>query len=322
MTAKEKEEQEMKKLIALLLTRVLVGSMSFALAEDRTPPEDRKPTITELDGGIKAYLRNYQPNFWEAPSAQPGTIERLDYTTDVYGETMNQWANVYLPYGYDAAKQYNIIYFFHGTNETQESFIGEDVVKNLIDNMIELGVCEPFIMVCPTYYYDYETRAVNHQLFPDEVRNDLMPAAETKYSTYAPTADDAGFRASRTHRAFSGYSQGCMACWNVTYRVLDWAKWFLPMSGNSVSNLKQLKEAMKDCDYADDLFFIICCGGKRDAAYEGSVALINAMIADPDFSYGTDPEGNNCFATISKEIHQTMKGRINLYNALIDVLFK
>ncbi len=312
----------MKKLIALMLALLMAGSICFALAEGRTPPEDRKPTITELDGGNQSYLRNYQPSFWEAPSAQPGTIERLDYTTDVYGETMNQWANVYLPYGYDPAKQYNIIYFFHGTNETQESFIGVDVVKNLFDNMIELDVCEPFIMVCPTYYYDYETRAVQHQLFPDEVRNDLMPAAESKYSTYAPTADEAGFIASREHRAFAGYSQGSMACWNVTYRSLDFAKWHIPMSLSSLNNLGPLKEAMSKSEFKDDLFFILCCGGKRDLAYEGTVALANAMIADDMFSYGLNPAENNFCASISKEIHQTMKGRINLYNVLIDVLFK
>lgn len=188
--------------------------------------------------------------------------------------------------------------------------------------MIELDVCEPFIMVCPTYYYDYETRAVQHQLFPDEVRNDLMPAAESKYSTYAPTADEAGFIASRDHRAFAGYSQGCMACWNVTYRSLDYAKWHIPMSGSGVQNLEPLKDAMNNSEFKDDLFFILCCGGKRDLAYEGTVALTNAMIADDMFSYGLNPAENNFCTSISKEIHQTMKGRINLYNVLIDVLFK
>ena len=45
-------------------------------------------------------------------------------------------------------------------------------------------------------------------------------------------------------------------------------------------------------------------------------------IADDAFSFGTDPAVNNCYAAISKEIHQTLKGRFNLYNAFQDVLFK
>ena len=312
----------MKKIIALLLALLLVCGTVSVMAESSAIPEDRKETVTELDGGCESHFRNYAPKFWEAPCAQPGTIERLDYTTDVYGETLNQWANVYLPYGYDAAKQYNILYFFHGTNETQESFICDELVKNAVDNMIANGICEPFIMVCPTYYYDYANRSTNHAVFVDEVRGDLMPAAETKYSTYAPTADEAGFIASREHRAFSGYSQGSSVCWTVTYRCMDYAKWFVPMSGGSIRNFEPLKEAMGKSSYAGDVFFYVCSGGKRDLAYEGVVELANAMIADDLFSFGPDPEVNNCYAAISKEIHQTLKGRFNLYNAFQDVLFK
>lgn len=188
--------------------------------------------------------------------------------------------------------------------------------------MIDMGICEPFIMVCPTYYYNYADRATNHAVFVDEVRNNLMPAVETKYSTYAETADEAGFIASRAHRAYSGYSQGSSVCWQVTYRCMDYAKYFVPMSASSMNNFEPLKEAMKDNEYASDVFFYICSGGKRDIAYDGVVELINAMIADDAFSFGTDPAANNCYAAISKEIHQTLKGRFNLYNAFQDVLFK
>lgn len=140
----------MKKLVCLVLALMLaLCAMIPALAEGRKAPEDRKETVTELDGGNESHFRNYAPKFWEAPCDHAGTIEKLEYTTSVYGDTLNQWANVYVPYGYDASKQYNIIYFFHGTNETQDSFIGDELVKNAIDNMIDMGICEPFIMVCP-----------------------------------------------------------------------------------------------------------------------------------------------------------------------------
>lgn len=312
----------MKRIIAFLLTLLLVCGSVPAFAESVTVPEDRAETVTELDGGFESHFRNYQPKFWDEPSAQPGTIERLDYTTDVYGQTYNQWANIYLPYGYDEAQQYNILYFFHGTNETQESFIGDASVKNAIDNMIEQGICEPFIMVCPTYYYEYETRTTDHARFVDEVRNDLMPAVESKYSTYAPSADDEGFRVSRDHRAFSGYSQGSGVCWTVSYRMLDWAKWFIPMSYSTPDYLKNLKAAMAESGVSGtDIYFYICTGGKRDLAYEDTVRLANVMIADEDFSFGTDPSVNNFYVAISKEIHQTLKGRFNLYNAFQDGLF-
>ena len=131
----------MKKLVCLVLALMLaLCAMIPALAEGREAPEDRKETVTELDGGNASHFRNYAPKFWEAPCDHAGTIEKLEYTTSVYGDTLNQWANVYVPYGYDETKQYNIIYFFHGTNETQDSFIGDEKAKNALDNMIEVGV--------------------------------------------------------------------------------------------------------------------------------------------------------------------------------------
>ena len=314
----------MKKLCCLLAALLMLISACTAMAEEaRVAPADRKEIVTELAPGAKSVYRALDGRFWEKPSPQPGTVVRFDYTTDVYGEPLNQWANVYLPYGYDESKQYNILYFTHGTNETQDSFIGDATVKNVIDNMIEMGVCEPFIMVCPTYYYDYENRATDHKVFVTEVRKDLMPAVEAAFSTYAETTDDAGFIASRDHRAFAGYSQGSAVCWTISYDMYDRAKWFLPMAGGSINNLESIKGAMaKYIEYSDDVFYYISVGGPRDIAYEGVNGLIQAMLADEAFSFGTDAEANNFYLLQTNEIHQTLKGRFFLYNAFLDGVLK
>lgn len=104
--------------------------------------------------------------------------------------------------------------------------------KNAVDNMIEVGVAVPFIMVFPTYYYDYGNRALNVEKFVQEIRLELMPAVESAYSTYAETPDDAGFAVSRNHRAFAGYSNGCRVCWYSFCKLLDTAYYFLPMSNS------------------------------------------------------------------------------------------
>ncbi len=312
----------MKKWFTIFLAAMLCLTCLFSAFAEL--PEEKKPVVTELEG-VTLSFHSYNTKVYEVPCEQPGTIEKIEYTTDVYGDgvTYSQWANVYLPYGYNENEKYNIIYFFHGTNETQDSFIGDETVKNAIDNMIFYGVCDPFIMVCPTYYYIYEDRTVQHKLFPLEVRKDLMPAVESKYSTYAETPDEAGFLASREHRAFSGYSQGASACWNNAYQNFDVAKYIIPMSGSSADNLPVLKDALlTKPGYADDVFFVICSGGKRDLAYEGTVALAEAMLKDGQFSFGTDTQQNNFFVCISKDLHQTLKGRFMLYNALLEVVFR
>ncbi len=193
----------MKKFIALLCALALILSTLPALAESREKPEDKKVITTDDVIGAETVFKKYDNKFYDAPSTQPGTVVRLDYTTTAYGAEQPGWVNVYLPYGYDenGTERYNVIYFLHGTNETQDSFIGDEKAKNALDNMIEVGVTAPFIMVFPTYYYDYETRSIDMEAFSTkEMRNDIMPAVESAYRTYAETADEAGFIASRDHR--------------------------------------------------------------------------------------------------------------------------
>lgn len=335
---KEGETIAMKKIIALLTALMLLLTAIPALAEGRTAPEDKKVITTTDVVGAETVFKKYDNKFYDEPSEQPGTVVRLDYTTTAYGAEQPGWVNVYLPYGYDenGTERYNIVYFLHGTNETQDSLIGDEKAKNAIDNMIEVGIVEPFIMVCPTYYYDYETRAIDMTTFSTkEIRSDIMPLVESTYRTYAETADEAGFIASRDHRAFCGYSRGCYACWHQFFNNLDLAKWFMPFSANISGademtlampvdeQMQMIKDALESqADYKDDFFIYAACGGKRDDMYTVMQELISAMIADTeDFSFGTNPAENNLYYSISNEIHQTLMTRFYLYNAF-DVVFK
>lgn len=312
----------MKKVVAILLAALLVLCAVAALADGRTAPADKKLIETDDVIGAHTQFRKYDNKFWDAESEQPGTVVKMEYTTDVYGDTVTNWLNVYLPYGYDESKQYNIIYFFHGTNETPASFVGdssENRPKNCIDNMIETGVADPFILVCPTYYYDYATRATDKELFCEELRKDIMPLIESTYSTYAPTADTEGFIASRDHRAFSGYSQGSWACWVAMENMLDVARWWLPLSAaTDVETLKERITAQGDYDW----FVYYGVGGPRDMMYDSTVEMFQQITADPFFSFGNDLQANNIYCTISSEVHQTLIGRFYLYNAFCDGLMK
>lgn len=322
----------MKRLIALVLALVCAASM--ALAEGRTPPEDKK-VITTTDLGVETVFKKYDGKFYDKPSEQPGQVVRLDYETTAYGQPLKSWVNVYVPYGYDPQQQYNIIYFLHGTNETQDSFIGDERAKNALDNMIETGVAEPFLMVFPTYYYDYENRAIDIPAFMVELREAIMPAVEGQYATYAPTADTEGFQTSREHRAFAGYSRGAYATWHAMFNLLDTAKWWMPFSAG-VSGEAEMEVPGPAFDqqvrmitdglaaqpaYRDDFFIYVGCGGPRDMMYDIVQGLVKAMVDSGAFSYGLDPQENNLFYSLSAEVHQTLMSRYYLYNAF-DVIFK
>ena len=321
----------MKRLLSMLVVLALLCSSAYA--EARTAPEDKKIYKTTDIINQETVYRVYDKKFYDEPSAQPGTVERIEYISTQYGNPAVHWANIYLPYGYNENDPYPIMYFFHGTNETPDSFIGDEKAKNAVDNMIEVGIAKPFIMVFPTYYYDYENRALDVEKFVREVREELMPAVESAYHTFAVTSDAEGFSSSRMQRAFAGYSRGGRMTWEMFATMQDYAYWFLPMSGgfsnpeeNPVAEHQQerLEEALANQpSYQGNYFIYFSCGGKRDNAFDMCNDLTNLMLADEaHFSFGLEPGKNNLYYCSSNEVHQTLIGRFYLYNAFCDVLWR
>ena len=312
----------MKRIAALLLALALTALLS-ALCLAEGPAE---PTVLTLDvTGQETLYRLYDRDFYEADDEQAGTVVRLDYTSDMYGDTIKRWTNVYLPYGYDenGTERYPVIYFFHGNGCDQNTLIGNYMTKNAFDHMISSGICEPFILVTPTYYYNSRHKLVDLDAFVKEIREELMPAVEGTYRTYAETADDAGFIASRDKRAFCGFSRGSFTTWFLFDKMLDYSYYFLPFAGTSSDIDNVLAAIDGGSEFADSFFIYMASGGPEDTAYEGCVALAKTMIADTEhFSFGTDRESNNFYYLPSDNIHQDLTSRYYLYNAFIDVLFR
>ena len=82
-----------------------------------------------------------------------GTIERLTYTTkNQDGTEVSKYANVYLPFGYSAERQYPVLYLVHGGGGNQDSWLDSTMIKNVLDFSFAEGRCEPFITVFPRFY--------------------------------------------------------------------------------------------------------------------------------------------------------------------------
>ena len=224
-----------------------------------------------------------------------GTITRVTYeATNSAGERWTKYANVYLPYGYDENQKYDIVYLMHGGGGNPDAWLDCAQIKNALDRGFEEGRAKPFIVVFPTYYNldPTERRRIegvnaeweNEQIraFQKELAEDLIPAVESRFSTYAKDTTPEGLAASRLHRAFGGFSMGGGVTWYVFLYNLEIVSVFLPLSG--------------------DCWEIQPMGGRLVPEETAKVLAEQAMTAYPDlFDLEEDPAKGNLHLAVKED---------------------
>lgn len=288
------------------------------------------------------------PDEYLQTSSQSGQVVRINYDSNTYDDEnryMNKYAYVYLPYGYDADDedtQYDIFYLMHGWTGDAELYLGGEngdrPLKRILDNLIANGDMKPMIVVTPTYYQDNEEKASTVEEedsiltanFYHELLNDLMPAVESTYHTYAKSVDEAGLKASREHRIFGGFSMGAVTTWYTFLHDLDYFKYFMPISGDSwiISEMgmgrdektadetaEYLNDYVQDSGYTQDDFVIYALTGTDDTAYPALNRQIEAMK-----NY---PESFTCSDTASKGnlFFQVAEGGVHNYTSMIQYIY-
>ncbi len=267
-------------------------------------------------------------------ATQQGTVEVVNYESHDYTQesrpTTNKPAYVYLPYGYDASKKYDIIYLMHGWTGTAQEYFGmadRQQMKNLFDNMIQNGLVRPFIAVSPTWDKDNEAKGWGEStdevaVFYNEYENDLIPAVESRYSTYAETTDHAGIVASRDHRAFGGFSLGAITTWYIFEHCFDLQKYFLPMSGDNwhvamfggatypAETAAFLATVVDDSQYKND-FHVWHAVGTADVRYDQTHNQGMAMMQLPEFgpstySYHERTNGQHDFNSVWEFVYNAL----------------
>lgn len=279
-----------------------------------TDEEDSDVTAETLSGTIPAELAAI-PDDYHRPAEHQGTLEKLTYDTwesftyDQHSRRLTKEAWVYLPYGYSDERQYNVFYISHGGWSDETTLMGTDrnptYFKNVVDHSIEDGRMVPMILVYMTYNNtsgsdsgDYGLAIQLTDQYHNELVNDLIPAVESKYSTFAENTTPEALKASRDHRGFGGFSMGSVNTWCTFRYAMAYFRYFMPMSGNYTTDGRYMASLVTAQGYGPEDFFIFSASGTNDFAYSSFKAQIMAMGNDaPEmFRFGkSESEGNLSF---------------------------
>lgn len=288
-----------------------------------------------LSGTVPDELE-YIPDGYENPATQQGTLNKLTYDTwesfsyEQKSNKITKEAWVYLPYGYTDEEEYNVFYLSHGGWSNETTLMGTDdnpkSFKNVMDNAIQDGNIKPLIIVLPTYNNTSENDSSDYSLaiqltnqFHNELVNDLIPAVESKYSTYAKDTTPQGLKESRDHRGFGGFSMGSVNTWNTFRYCLDYFRYFMPMSGSYTTDDEYMADLVRQQGYSSQDFFIFAASGTDDFAYSAFKAQIMAMANNSGGMFKlakNESEGNMSFLEREGYKHDAKATDEYTYNGL------
>lgn len=332
-----------RKKMAICFLYVLVLMLLTAcnsIVEEKTPTtlseteEKREEGMPDNIATIPEELEQI-PSEYLQEATQQGSIEELHYNTyEAFSyedkvEELQKTAYVYLPYGYDEDKEYNVFYLMHGGWSNETTWLGTpghvSEFKNILDHAILNGEISPLIVVCPTYNNtspedsgDYSLAIQLTELYHQELVNDLIPAVESKYSSYAKSTSHEDIVSSRDHRGFGGFSMGSVATWRTFEYCLDEFHYFMPSSGN-VGDGSIQDRAVENSNWDWNDFFIFAASGTNDFAYQSFQSQIMNMSELPSGNFimaDNETDGNISFREQEGAAHEYRAANQYVYNGL------
>ena len=179
--------------------------------------------ICSVCGAKPEFLTDWLPDEFYQETNHAGTVTAVEYDTKAFAAydllTYHKRMNVYLPYGYDETKPYNVLVLIHGQGDNEDDWLvdthesgGHAMCGRIIlDNIFEKGLAEPCIVVTPVT----ETKHVQGLTagivqMQDELRETILPYIVEHYSTYAKDGSVAGLQAARSHFGLGGLSNGAL----------------------------------------------------------------------------------------------------------------
>lgn len=272
------------------------------------------------------------PDRYKKDIAASGRLETMSYKAVVDGREITKFAEVYLPYGYDAsdkAKRYNVVYLFHGGGDNFTSFFtdprGATPLNNILDGLFADGKMAPTIIICPTYYNELRPDHSSVSLsgaqekcekFAEEMVKYIIPAVGRQYNTYLTKFTPEAIRATRAHRAAGGFSMGSLTTWYVMAADAPYIRNFIPLSGDlwvydaAGKKLPAADAANWMCQKLAPVFrqgmdlSVTGFTGANDIAYTPMKTFVEALKTHTEyFHYAQDGTGNLSFHVLPEGVH-------------------
>lgn len=272
------------------------------------------------------------PHGYDRKSHRAGVLEVLSYDTyeafSYHTDSpcpLRKEAIIYLPHGYSPEKKYPVVYISHGGWAYERTLMGgpgaPTTFTHIIDHAIAHGDIVPMIIVNLTYNNtspqdssDFDVSIELTRRYHNELINDLIPAVEGKYSTFAQTTSPEDLIAARKYRAFSGFSMGSVNTWRTFENALEYFYYFNPMSGSSGIKTQELVHMLEK---KKEEFFIYAVSGTEDFAYKAFKEQILSLCRQAPHIF--IPEENIIFRERKGGVHDYHAIYEYTYNALMNI---
>lgn len=175
----------------------------------------------------------------DTASSLSGRIDTVHYEQGYAGAAYDKEAYAYVPGSYSPDRPANVVYLTHGWWGSAAGLAAG--VAPVVDDLETSGEMPPTIVVFATYYPDHSFATVNYEddyalnrFFATTEIDTLIDTVESRYTTFAHgDTSDESLRASRTHRAFGGFSMGATTTWDVFSLRPQYFYGYMPMAGES-----------------------------------------------------------------------------------------
>ena len=235
----------------------------------------RKYGYTRPDPATFLGYEAYADMKYEQPPREQGKVFSEEYQQ---GETYL----VYLPYGYDPQKQYNVLIYLNGADGDPYKMLGTDYqyshgntyfqcavnTKYYIDYLIQEGYCDPLIVV--------STNEIIADWIGDRYLRLIQYTVE-HYSTYAASPEVEDLVAAREHFAIAGPSNASQSICAAIQTMPDIFAYYGLFSG-----MFQQEATLEAFRQKGEIKFLMMAAGEQDyqwpvmeAAYEVWAALDN-----------------------------------------------